>query len=356
MGEPKNCFFAPVPDDCHVAVCNPGTGACEPVVGHEGAPCERGGDPCMTGKACVSGVCQGGAPKDCAGVADACNTAVCDAATGGCKKTPKPAGGACDGAVDECNAGVCDQAGVCQKVPKPGAKCMSAADDCNAGVCDAAGVCGAVPVNEGGSCEDGNACTLGEACSSGQCIGGKSEGYVEYLRETFGGSPAGWTTEGEWQIGPAKASPGNASLGHEDPVADHTDTNDGGLAGVVIGGYPATVTHGPKYLVSPPVDASGAESVWLSFHRFLNSDYAPYMTNTIDVFDGSAWVNVWSSDDGASIQDAAWTLVTHDLSKYKNAELRVRFGFEVGGNGAFRVAGWSIDDLAISNKICDGGR
>jgi hypothetical protein len=108
--------------------------------------------------------------------------------------------------------------------------------------------------------------------------------------------------------------------------------------------------------VSPAVDTSGAEAVWLSFHRYLNSDYAPYMTNTIDVFDGNAWVNVWTSGGARSVQDAAWTLVTHDLTQYKNAALRVRFGFEIGGNGAFRVAGWSVDDVVLSNKICDGGR
>jgi len=353
VGPPKNCHFAPVPDDCHVAACNPATGACEPRIGNEGGPCEKGGDPCATGKTCVSGSCQGGGPKDCTGAGDGCNAGQCDAATGACVAMPIGAGASCDEAADECNAGMCDASGVCQKIPTPGISCASVSDDCNAGVCDAAGACAAVPINEGGACEDGNACTKGEACSAGACVGGAAEGYVVYFSETFADAAAGWTLEGEWEIGPAKASGGNASSGAEDPATDRTATSDNGIAGVVIGGYPAEVVHPPQYLVSPPVDASGSGELWLSFHRWLNSDYAPYMTNTIDVFDGSAWVNVWTSGGPPAIKDNAWTLVTHDLSAYRNPALRVRFGFEVGNGGVFTVSGWNLDDVTIANAVCD---
>ncbi|MRG95133.1 hypothetical protein [Polyangium spumosum] len=353
VGSPKSCHFAPVPDDCHVAVCDPQTGACEPVPGNEGLACEQGGDPCLTGKTCAAGACQGGGPKDCTSAGDDCNRGVCEAATGACVGAPKNEGGACSEVADECNTGMCDASGVCQRVPTPGVACASAANDCNVGQCDATGVCVAVPVNEGGACEDGNACTLGETCSAGSCTGGKAEGYVVYLHETFADNAAGWTLEGEWQIGPAKASPGNASHGAEDPDTDRTSTADNGIAGVNIGGYAAEAVHPPEYLVSPVLDTSGTGSLWLSFYRWLNSDYGPYMTNTVDVFDGNAWVNVWNSGGPPALKDAAWTLVTYDLTAYRNPQMRVRFGFEVGNGGVFTVSGWNLDDVTIANAVCE---
>lgn len=38
-GQLDDCFFFPVPDDCHVAECNPTTGMCESQIGNEGLGC-----------------------------------------------------------------------------------------------------------------------------------------------------------------------------------------------------------------------------------------------------------------------------------------------------------------------------
>jgi hypothetical protein len=353
VGKPKDCHFAPVPDDCHVAVCNPATGACEPVPGNDGKACAKGGDPCMTGKTCSQGVCGGGTPKECTSATTGCSKGLCDAATGACVSQPVAVGAACSEAVDECNAGICDASGGCKKVPTPGAACASATNGCNAGSCDAAGKCVATAMNEGGSCDDGNACTVGERCSAGACTGGKAEGYESYLVETFADNARGWTLEGDWQIGPAKASKGVATYGYEDPAADRTATADNGVAGTAIGGYPKEYMHPPQYLVSPPVDTRGTGPLWLSFYRHLNSDYAPYMRSTVDVFDGAAWVNLWDSGGAPGVKDKAWTLVTKEITKHRNAQLRVRFGFEVGDDGSFVVSGWNVDDVVIANKVCD---
>jgi len=352
LGEPKSCYFAPVPDDCHVAVCNPGTGACEAVPGNDGAACEEGGDVCATGKTCAAGVCQGGTPKDCSGAADDCNSSVCDAATGACVPVPLPAGGLCGEAKDECNVGVCDATGLCQKKPTPGVACASASDDCNQGICNASGACLKNPINEGGACSDSDACTTGETCAAGLCQGGKADGYVVYLSETFADNAAGWTLEGQWEIGKAEASPGSATQGYEDPGADHSETNDEGVAGVAIGGYISKTVAPAKYLVSPPLDTQSAAEVHLSFYRWLNSDYMPYLKNTLDVFDGNSWVNLWSSGGPPPIQDQAWTRFSYNLTPFKNASLRVRFGYQVLSNNVITVSGWNVDDVMIANKDC----
>jgi hypothetical protein len=225
-------------------------------------------------------------------------------------------------AADECNTGVCSAAGTCVPVPVPGASCSSAADDCNAGICSAAGVCEKNPINEADN-------------------------------------TAGWTfnqpglsaAEG-WQIGPAMES-SCQNTPNPDPAADHTTTGDNGVAGVAIGGCPARAIHDYSYLESPVINADVEGSVWLEFWRFLNSDFKPYMRNSVEVFDGGEWVRLWETKGLPPTRDAAWTRVTHDLTPYKNASLRVRFGFEVQNTLGYIVSGWNIDDVVISNNLCN---
>jgi hypothetical protein len=114
-GQAKDCFFSPVPDDCHVSVCNPQTGQCEPVPGNEGDPCTDINDLCTVAKTCASGVCQGGNPMDCSQLTQDCLLGVCDVNTGQCTTQS---------------------------------------------------------LNNGDPCDDLDACTTGELCTSGSCIGG----------------------------------------------------------------------------------------------------------------------------------------------------------------------------------------
>ena len=114
------------------------------------------------------------------------------------------------------------------------------------------------------------------------------------------------------------------------------------------------VNHPPYYIESPPFNTANAPgSVILGFYRWLNSDYPPYMTNTIDVWNGSAWINVWTQpDDFTMILDnpagggAGWTFIQHDLTAYKNPG-KIRFGYEIGSAGVFSVGQWNIDDVLV---------
>jgi hypothetical protein len=143
-GSAEDCFFFPVPSDCHVASCNPNNGMCEAVVGNEGQACNDPNDLCTVDKTCATGVCQGGTPKDCSQLTQGCFNGVCDTLTGQCQ----------------------------QVAVMPGGMCQDAADDCNNGVCDTMGMCNPVPTNNGGMCDDGNGCSTGTTCSNGQCLGG----------------------------------------------------------------------------------------------------------------------------------------------------------------------------------------
>jgi len=380
-GQIKDCFFAPVPDECHVAVCNPSNGMCEAVQGNDGQPCIDPNDLCTDNKICDSGTCVGGGPKDCSSADQECAVGVCDSATGNCVPDPVMPGTACPGATDECNDGFCDAAGVCQPTPTPGVSCPSATDECNAGVCDAAGVCQANPTagvscasatddcnagvcdaggvcqantsNEGGACDDGLTCTTGTTCTAGICGGGTSTINI-FFSEDFSSNAAGWTLDNEWQIGPAVSSPSPGACGSGDPGTDTSSSADNGIAGVVIGGNASTAQHATYYITSPPIDTSAVTgSLFLSYQRWLNSDYTRYMQNFVEVYDGSTWTVVWQTGGSPGVEDSAWTPMSHDITAYKAANMQVRFGFLVGSAGVFTCSGWNLDDVLIADGTCN---
>ncbi len=103
-GTPEDCFFSPVPDDCHIAECNPQNGQCEPVVGNEGGPCADPNDLCTVAKTCANGLCQGGSPMNCSHLTVGCNMGVCDTNTGLCVTQSVGNGQLCDD-LDPCTTG-----------------------------------------------------------------------------------------------------------------------------------------------------------------------------------------------------------------------------------------------------------
>jgi hypothetical protein len=115
-GTIDDCFFFPVQDDCHVAVCDPADGMCHEQVGNEGGPCVDTSDLCTVNKTCAGGVCVGGQPKNCSQLTMGCVLGVCDQPTGQC---------------------------VTQNLMN------------------------------GDPCDDLNFCTSGELCNNGQCTGGQ---------------------------------------------------------------------------------------------------------------------------------------------------------------------------------------
>lgn len=335
VGVPKDCFFAPVPDSCKVAQCNPATGACEPMPGHEGAACSDSGDMCMTGKTCQGGYCLGGTPKSCNHLSVGCTNGVCDPGTGQCYG----------------------------QAVQPGDACLQVKAECQVGVCTPSGQCAAVTQGDGTACDDSNSCTLGDACQAGACQGTPMAGYVVYFSEDFSDNAAGWTfvpgtkqTDNmpiqEWAIGPAMASTGTHS-GNHDPASDTSPTLDNGIAGVVIGGFATRVVHSMNYIESPAINTSGAPgSVYLQFRRWLNSDSGPtFMVNRIEAYNGSIWTTVWESGS-TFIYDAQWQHVSHNLTAFKSASMKIRFGFRVGSTAAATVGSWNIDDVIIANQDC----
>ena len=177
------------------------------------------------------------------------------------------------------------------------------------------------------------------------------EGFTTFFSDDFATNTKGWALGTEWQIGSATVSTGQI-YGNPDPGVDYTPTTDNGIAGVVIGGNASTALHDFYYFTSPIINTSTANNLFFEYARWLNSDYTPYMQNTVDVFNGSSWINLWSSGESPGVQDDAWTPQKFDISTYKSASTQIRFGFNVGSYSAFTVSSWNIDDVKLYG---DGG-
>ncbi|MBW2458156.1 MAG: hypothetical protein JRI68_26870, partial [Deltaproteobacteria bacterium] len=134
-GTPEDCFFFPLPDDCHIAECNPQTGQCEAVAGNEGQPCVDLNDLCNPGKTCAAGVCQGGAPLNCNHLTVNCDLGVCDVNTGTCTTQSVGNGQPCDD-LSACTTGETCVNGACSN-GTPVTTCEQNGDGCCPSNCTA---------------------------------------------------------------------------------------------------------------------------------------------------------------------------------------------------------------------------
>jgi hypothetical protein len=264
-------------------------------------------------------------------------------ASGHCNITSSNDGEPCDDGLF-CTIGDTCTGGFCVGAPNP----CPTGTPCTMGTCDeTTKSCVSTPISNGGACNDGDPCSAGATCLDGVCSNGGPPAAL--FSETFADNSKGWTLGSEWQIRPAMASSGQ-EFGNPDPGVDHT--GEGGVAGVVVGGNAAVSLHPSEYLTSPAIDTAGTISLYLTFYRWLNSDYAPFMTNTVEVStDGMTWTTLWQSA-GIPITDAAWTFEAIDVSAYKSATTRFRFGVSVGYAGVYRVSSWNLDDVKVQTAPC----
>ena len=376
------CTFSFSDDECDDGnICT--NDLCDAVLGcyHEynNAQCDDG-NPCTGQDVCLDGGCTGGPAVDCDDenicTDDSCNPVV------GCVHTPNY--GPCDDDnlctdQDICLGAVCkgglqvqchDENPCTDDSCDPGSGCVFTT---NVAPCDDEDLCTLVDFCQDGQCvgeeempcDDGNECTddicesplgctsiannapcPGGVCANGECIPVCLDCCnAPYLRDNFQ-TDKGWQYGPEWQRAPAQMSFGQ-SYGGPDPGADHTSSLDNFVAGVNIGGNAGTMLHDFHWLTSPPINTLGAGELHLTFWRWLNSDYVPYIENAVQVYDGNSWQNIWTSGGSPGIQDSNWVFQNFNVTPYSNAQFRVRFGFNIGSAGVFNVASWNVDDVTV---------
>lgn len=327
-------------------VCNSGYANCDADARTNGCEIHTAIDPNHCGT-CTK-TCSGSTPNCSNGScisACAAGTADCDGNTAnGCETDIANDGNHCGGCGKTCTTSQYCSGGSC-------ASCTNGHSDCDR---SGANACEAATANDPNNCGGcGTHCgsdgTCG--CSSSSCSGG-----TIYFSEDFSDNSRGWTFGNEWAIGPTKTSSGQEQ-GFPDPASDHSTTSDNGVAGIVLGGNYSYATHSAWYLTSPAINLSSAGgSVKLTFWRWLNCDAVPYTTDKVEVYDGS-WHTLWTNPgSNVLVTDSAWTRETFDVTSYKSANFKVRFGFATGTKGAFRawiMSGWNIDDVSLSSGTCN---
>ena len=340
--------------DCQSAVCE--GGACAPapacddgVQNGDESDLDCGGScmPCPVGGACQSdddcvGTCTDNlcdpvtceSDADCVKLDTECAVGTC--VKGSCAPEAIQEGEPCDD-FDLCTDATACQAGVCAGGVLP--DCSGLDDACNLGACDPQdGLCKPQPVADDTPCDDGEPCTLGELCQAGACV--DKDGPDHLLYDGFADNSQGWTFfNTAWQIGPAQAGCG-------DPGADHSPTDDNGVAGTVLGGCVAA--PGGHALLSPKLDASGQTDLWLSFYYFLNSDN-PVTETRLEVFDGGKWVYLDAFPPMSSLD---WAQASYDLTPYASPDLQVRWWHTLLADQPPPVGGWNIDDVVLGPPAC----
>jgi hypothetical protein len=154
----------------------------------------------------------------------------------------------------------------------------------------------------------------------------------------------GWATQAEWAFGPPAGQGGDA-YGYPDPTGAFTGTN---VYGVNLNGDYSTTYGGPYYLTAGPLNFSTAKDAVLSFKRWLNTDYQPYVYATLEVSpDGDSWTTLWSNGK-MELKENAWSSWSFDLPASCNNQpsVYIRWGYRIGIQ-AHAFSGWNLDDVEI---------
>lgn len=368
-----------------VGQVKPGEESCAP--GPEGAQDEDCDGETDEGCACDDESTQGcysGPPGTAGAGVCAAGTQLCqNSMWGECKGEVLPGPETCDGKDNDCDnkidnvEGACEADGQLGECRKGSLHCSGQGLSCSPGA-PAPDACDGKDNNCDGVADNspsGEACQVEGCAGKKACIGGgltcmlpvevcgnladdNCDGVTDpigtplFVESFNGGNQNGWDLGPEWDISPAKASSGAPPGFFDDPEDDATPTVDDNIAGVVIGGAATTEVHEPYYLTSPKIDISAVQgAVYLTFKRWLNSYFPPYMSSTVDAFDGTKWVTIWHTPtveiEGGGVRDNGWKLRALDVTAFKNPSFRIRFGVEVMHDGALAVSSWNLDDIAI---------
>ncbi len=170
--------------------------------------------------------------------------------------------------------------------------------------------------------------------------------FLPFFNETLDIDP-GWIVEGEWLFGQPAGLGGGLITGNPDPTSGYTGNN---VYGVNLNGDYTTLASGPYNLTTVSIDGSGYHNIHMKFARWLNSDYAPYVTNKVEVSnDNATWHTIWQSSSTSSMEDSNWQIVEYDISGYADNQdtIYIRWSYEVTDSSAFPYSGWNIDDVQL---------
>jgi hypothetical protein len=159
----------------------------------------------------------------------------------------------------------------------------------------------------------------------------------------------GWTgyEPGGWHRLPAAA--GGGENGYPDPGVDHSPSTDNYILGFAIGAdYPNSLVE--KSIISPPIDCTVQDRVFLKFWRYLNVESNQYDHARVYVSnDWTNWTQLWENPV-FNVTDNQWTQVVFDISSIAAHQGTVYIKFTMGPtNATARYSGWNIDDVEVTS-------
>uniref|UniRef100_UPI00053F24B5 fibronectin type III domain-containing protein n=1 Tax=Lacinutrix jangbogonensis TaxID=1469557 RepID=UPI00053F24B5 len=159
-----------------------------------------------------------------------------------------------------------------------------------------------------------------------------------YLTENFDAAiPATWT------IDDAGGATGDSWVSGQQGGANSLDSSNAAIVDSDANGNGVILL---ETLTSPTFDTSGATAIFLDFDQFYNNGGGD--TTDVEVWDGTAWVNVLSqtADIGSFIAPDQQHI---NITAYSNAAMQVRFVYNDNDVWAWY---WLIDNIIIYNATC----
>ena len=188
--------------------------------------------------------------------------------------------------------------------------------------------------------------------------------YANYFENP--GDAAGFTGQGQWQVGAPNYAPGTGP--------------SGAVSGTKILGYNLSGTYGNNipayYATTPAIDCSNASGVRLSFWRWLGVErtyfwdyehpeeypegwaYETWDNARVYVSsDGVNWTRLWANDTtNPGIKDTGWVKQEFDISSVADGRSTVYVRWSMGptdgsayGDG-YNI-GWNIDNIEITGSV-----
>lgn len=154
------------------------------------------------------------------------------------------------------------------------------------------------------------------------------------------GIPATWTivdggtSTDTWYMETPAGNPQTAGASIDGTPFAYVDSDDAGSGKTL-----------DEMLVSPAIDASNADALYLHFDQYYNQISTGEYTK-VDVFNGTEWVNVLTQTTDVG----SWVAANHqviDVTEYINDAFQVRFHYFDNGGWAWY---WAVDNVSITQE------
>ena len=161
--------------------------------------------------------------------------------------------------------------------------------------------------------------------------------FAAYAENFDNGIPETWTivdggsTADTWYMETPATNPQSAGASLDGTPFAYVDSDEAGIGSSM-----------DEMMISPVIDASNAEMLFIHFDQYYNMLASTEYAN-VDVFDGTDWVTVLHQTADAG----AWNAPNHqviDVTEYMNEAFQVRFHYYSPGWNWY----WAVDNFAVT--------